>query len=85
MRLTHYFANSVHNSLATNISLLLGATGPNSTVSQFHLSVPAALQTAWLWLAEGRVHRVLFGAVDELSELIAYAFYREYVFHRPVG
>lgn len=73
-----YFANSVHNSVAANISLLLGATGPNFTVSQFHLSVPAALQTAWLWLAEGRVDRVLFGAVDELSELIAYAFYRQY-------
>jgi 3-oxoacyl-[acyl-carrier-protein] synthase II len=73
-----YFANSVHNSVAANISLLLGATGPNSTVSQFHLSVPAALQTAWLWLAEGRVDRVLFGAVDELSELIAYAFYRQH-------
>lgn len=73
-----YFANSVHNSVATNISLLLGATGPNSTVSQFQLSVPAALQTAWLWLAEGRVDRVLFGAVDEMSELIAYAFYRKH-------
>jgi len=73
-----YFANSVHNSVAANISLLLGATGPNSTVSQFHLSVPAALQTAWLWLEEGRVDRVLFGAVDELSELVAYAFYRQH-------
>jgi 3-oxoacyl-[acyl-carrier-protein] synthase II len=73
-----YFAHSVHNSVAANISLLLGATGPNCTVTQFHLSVPAALQTAWLWLAEERVDRVLFGAVDELSELIAYAFYRRY-------
>jgi 3-oxoacyl-[acyl-carrier-protein] synthase II len=73
-----YFANSVHNSVAANISLLLGATGPNSTVSQFQLSVPAALQTAWLWLEEGRVDRVLFGAVDELSELVAYAFFRRY-------
>jgi 3-oxoacyl-[acyl-carrier-protein] synthase II len=73
-----YFANSVHNAVAANISLLLGATGPNSTVSQFHLSVPAALQTAWLWLAEGRVDRVLFGAVDELSELVAYAFFRQH-------
>lgn len=73
-----YFANSVHNSVAANISLLLGATGPNTTVTQFHLSVPAALQTAWLWLEEGRVDRVLFGAVDELSELIAYAFFRQH-------
>lgn len=72
-----YFANSVHNSAAAYISILLGATGPSSTVSQFHHSVPSALQTAWLWLAEGRVDRVLFGAVDELSELIGYAWYRQ--------
>lgn len=72
-----YFANSVHNSAAANISIMLGATGPSTTVSQFHLSVPSALQTAWLWLAEGRVDRVLFGAVDELSELIGYAWYRQ--------
>lgn len=72
-----YFANSVHNSAAANISIMLGATGPSTTVSQFHLSVPSALQTAWLWLAEGRVDRVLFGAVEELSELIGYAWYRQ--------
>ncbi len=72
-----YFANSVHNSAAANISMQLGATGPSTTVSQFNLSVPSALQTAWLWLAEGRVDRVLFGAVEELSELIGYAWYRQ--------
>lgn len=72
-----YFANSVHNSAAANISIMLGATGPSTTVSQFHHSVPSALQTAWLWLAEGRVDRVLFGAVEELSELIGYAWYRQ--------
>lgn len=72
-----YFANSVHNSAAANISMLLGATGPSTTVSQFHLSVPAALQTAWQWLTEGRVDRVLFGAIDELSELIGYSWCRQ--------
>jgi 3-oxoacyl-[acyl-carrier-protein] synthase II len=72
-----FFANSVHNSAAANISMLLGATGPSTTVSQFHQSVPSALQTARLWLAEGRVDRVLFGALEELSELIGYAWYRQ--------
>lgn len=72
-----YFANSVHNSAAANISIMLGANGPSTTISQFHLSVPSALQTAWLWLAEGRVDRILFGAVEELSELIGYAWYRQ--------
>lgn len=81
-----YFANSVHNSAAAHISIHLGAMGPNLTVSQFDLSVPSALCTARLWLAEGRVQRVLFGAVDELSDLIAYIRYRslETVPHPPM-
>jgi 3-oxoacyl-[acyl-carrier-protein] synthase II len=70
------FANSVHNSAAAHISIQLGAMGPNLTVSDFHLSVPSALATARIWLAEERVQRVLFGAVDELSELIGYIRYR---------
>jgi len=71
-----YFANSVHNSAAAHISIQLGARGPNLTVSDFHLSVPSALATARIWLEEERVQRVLFGAVDELSELIGYIRYR---------
>jgi 3-oxoacyl-[acyl-carrier-protein] synthase II len=71
-----YFANSVHNSAAAHISIQLGAMGPSLTVTHFHLPVPSALATARLWLAEGRVQRVLFGAVDELSELIGYIRYR---------
>lgn len=71
-----YFANSVHNSAAAHISIHLGAVGPSLTVTHFHLPVPSALATARLWLAEGRVERVLFGAVDELSELIGYVHHR---------
>ena len=70
------FAASVHNSAAAHISIQLGARGPNLTVSDFHLSVPSALATARIWLAEERVQRVLFGAIDELSELIGYIRYR---------
>lgn len=71
-----HFANSVHNSAAANISILLGARGPSLTVSQFDLSVPSALTSARLWLLEGRVDRILFGAVEELSELVGYAWHR---------
>jgi 3-oxoacyl-[acyl-carrier-protein] synthase II len=71
-----WFANSVHNSAAAHVSIQLGAKGPNLTVSDFHLSVPSALATARIWLAEERVRRVLFGAVDELSELIGYIRHR---------
>ena len=72
-----YFANSVHNSAAANITILLGARGPNLTVSQFDLSVPSAITNVREWLLEGRVDRVLFGAVEELSDLIGYAWHRE--------
>jgi 3-oxoacyl-[acyl-carrier-protein] synthase II len=72
-----HFANSLHNSCSANISIGLGATGPNLTVSQFHLSVPSALLSARQWLLDGRVDRVLFGAVDELSDLIGYSWYRK--------
>ena len=72
-----HFANSVHNSAAANLSILLNARGPSLTVSQFDLSVPSALASARQWLLEDRVDRVLFGAVEELSELIGYAWYRQ--------
>jgi 3-oxoacyl-[acyl-carrier-protein] synthase II len=73
-----HFANSVHNSAAANISILLGATGPSLTVSQFDLSVPSALLAARQWLVEGRVDRVLFGAVDELSQLTGHYWFRRH-------
>jgi 3-oxoacyl-[acyl-carrier-protein] synthase II len=72
-----HFANSVHNSAAANISILLGAKGPSLTVSQFDMSVPSALLSARQWLAEGRVDAVLFGAIDEVSDLIGYLQYRQ--------
>lgn len=80
-----HFANSVHNAAAANVSIVLGVTGPTLTVSQFDLSVPSALSTARLWLAEGRVDRVLFGAVDELSELTAYIWYRQHGIPSPAA
>ena len=71
-----HFANSLHNACAANIALNLGIRGPNLTVSQFDLSVSSALLTARQWLLEGRAGRVLFGAVDELSELTGYLWWR---------
>ena len=73
-----HFANSVHNSAAANISMLLGAKGPSLTVSQFDMSVPSALISARQWLAEGRVDAVLLGAMDELSDLTGYLWYRKH-------
>jgi 3-oxoacyl-[acyl-carrier-protein] synthase II len=72
-----HFANSVHNAAAANISIMLGAKGPSLTVSQFDMSVASALVSAQCWLAEGRADAVLFGAVDELSDLTGYLHYRQ--------
>lgn len=71
-----HFANSVHNSAAANISIMLGIKGPSLTVSQFDMSVASALVSARHWLAEGRVDAVLFGAIDELSDLVGYLQHR---------
>lgn len=78
-----HFANSLHNSCSANIAIGLGATGPNLTVSQFDLSVPSALLSARQWLLDQRVERVLFGAVDELSDLIGYTWFRNRGLTRP--
>jgi 3-oxoacyl-[acyl-carrier-protein] synthase II len=71
-----HFSNSVHNAAAANISMVLDITGPCLTVSQFGMSVPSALLTAGIWLEEGRVDSVLFGGVDEYSELLGYCWHR---------
>ena len=67
-----HFSNSVHNAAAAHVSMQLKATAPSLTVTQFEMSVPSALLTAQLWLAEGRVDQVLFGAVDEYCEVLRY-------------
>lgn len=78
-----HFSSSVHNAAAANLSILLGATGPSLTVSQFELSVPTALLTARQWLAEGRVDVVLLGGVDELGAVLGYCWQR--FFGVPAG
>lgn len=80
-----HFAGSLHNTPAAHLSILLGAKGPSLTVSQFELSVPSALMAAKLWLDQGRVDRVLFGAVDERSELNDYLWQRQAELARPLG
>jgi 3-oxoacyl-[acyl-carrier-protein] synthase II len=80
-----HFAGSLHNTPAAHLSILLGAKGPSLSVSQFQLSAPTALMAARLWLEQGRVERVLFGAVDELSGLIGHLWARQGELERPLG
>ncbi|MFN2342059.1 MAG: beta-ketoacyl synthase N-terminal-like domain-containing protein, partial [Desulfonatronovibrio sp.] len=67
-----HFSNSVHNSAAAHISILLKITGPSLTISQFQTSVASGLLTARQWLDQGRVDEVLFGAVDEYCPVRGY-------------
>jgi 3-oxoacyl-[acyl-carrier-protein] synthase II len=70
------FASSVHNAAAAYATILLKERGPSLTVSQFEMSVSSALLTAWCWLAEERVDRVLLGATDEYSDVLGYCWER---------
>ncbi|ABA89885.1 3-oxoacyl-(acyl carrier protein) synthase II-related protein [Syntrophotalea carbinolica DSM 2380] len=67
------FSTSIHNVAASTISIMSGYTGPCLTVNEFAMSWASALLTAWCWLAESRVDRVLVGAVDEYHPLLAEA------------
>ena len=67
-----HFSNSVHNAAAAHVSMQFKATAPSLTVTQFEMSVPSALLTAQLWLAEGRVDQVLFGTIDEYCDVLHY-------------
>jgi 3-oxoacyl-[acyl-carrier-protein] synthase II len=62
-----HFSNSVHNAAAAHVSMRLGITGPNLTVSQGDASVTSALAGALGYLADDVADAVLFGAVDEFS------------------
>jgi 3-oxoacyl-[acyl-carrier-protein] synthase II len=68
-----FFSHSVQNIPAASIAIKLGIVGPCLTVCQPDCPVTAALLAAWDWLDEGRVDRVLFGAVDELTPMLALA------------
>ncbi len=69
-----HFSNSVHNAAAGHVSMQLSVPAPSLTVTQFEMSVPSALLTAQLWLAEGRVDRVLLGCVDEYCDVLRYCW-----------
>lgn len=69
-----HFSNSVHNAAAGHVSMQLKVPAPSMTVTQFEMSVPSALLTAKLWLAEGRVDRVLLGCVDEYCDVLRYCW-----------
>ena len=70
------FSNSVHNAAAAHVSILLKASGPNLTVSQFEMSFPSAMLTACQWLEDKTVDVVLLGGVDEYCSVLGYCWQR---------
>lgn len=70
------FSNSVHNAAAAHVSILLKATGPNLTISQFEMSVPSAILAACQWLEDKALDAVLIGGVDEYCDVLAYCWQR---------
>jgi hypothetical protein len=65
------FSRSVQNIPAATLAVMLHMVGPCATVCRGDFPVADALCVARQWLEEGRVERVLFGAVDELTPLLA--------------
>lgn len=68
-----HFANSVHNALASQVSIFLKLTGPCSTVTCFEYTLSSVLITAQNWLEEGIVDYVLVGLGDEYCPVLGYA------------
>lgn len=64
-----HFANSVHNSATSTISIFHGLRGPCCSVSQFEMSLAAGLTSAKAWLTSGRVKSVLVVTSDEYCEV----------------
>ncbi len=65
------FMNTASNAAAFHVALSLGLTGENMTVSHAAFPFAAALELAWLALAEGCFDEVLVGGVDELTFPVA--------------
>jgi len=66
------FSNSVHNAAASYIAAECGIKGPTLTVTQFFHSFHEGLALGLSWLEEGRLPRVIVGAVDVHGDVLAY-------------
>jgi len=67
------FANSVHNSLVSNVSIALKIEGPCQTLTAFDMTTASVFSTAAHWLESGIVDYVLAGVGDEYCEVRGYA------------
>lgn len=68
-----HFANSVHNALASQVSIFMQIDGPCTSITAFNHTVASVLVTAQNWLNEGTVDYVLTGFGDEYCDVLGYA------------
>jgi hypothetical protein len=67
------FATSVHNSMASLVSISLQIHGPSLTLSAFDLTCSSVLEIAELWLQTGELDYVLAGLGEEYCDVRGYA------------
>ncbi len=72
------FSGSGQSGALSNVTILLGITGPLLTVCQSGLAVPMALVAARDWLLCGQADAVLVGAVEEYFPLLGYLWRQLY-------
>jgi len=63
------FMQSTHNTIGSQIALLLQCQGYNQTYTQESFSFESALTDALLHAAENPAQRILVGGIDEITEL----------------
>jgi 3-oxoacyl-[acyl-carrier-protein] synthase II len=67
------FANSVHNALASQVSISMKIEGPSLTVTCFEDTFSAVLRTASAWIRDGVLDYVIAGAGEEYCPVRGYA------------
>ncbi len=77
------FTNSVHSTAAAQVALTLGIRGPTRTISAFHHTAAASFASAFSWIANRVVHRVLVILTEEISALQQYSATRKGA-HGPI-
>ncbi len=68
------FPNTVPNAPAGHISIELGITGPNSTITQKGATAEGAIGYAYSLLRHDKAKVILTGGVDELSWILFHAY-----------
>lgn len=70
---SYSFTNSIHSTVAAQVSLNLGIRGPLRTITAFSFTAGAAIETAISWISNSQVKRVLLILGEETSRVLTYS------------